>query len=71
MRLDGPGPATLSWLSLVKAARGRVAKSHLGMYSGMAAEREVDVDGVRALGFSRRGRVPSCTVDFTGVFIKA
>ena len=50
MRLDGPGPATLSWLSLVKAARGRVAKSHLGMYFGMAGS-------VRSMlmGFGRSG----------------
>ena len=50
MRLDGPGAATLSWLSLVKAARGRVAKSHLGMYFGMAGS-------VRSMlmGFGRSG----------------
>ena len=45
MRLDGPGPATLSWLSLVKAARGRVAESHLGMYSLDGWEHEINVDG--------------------------
>ena len=46
MRLDGPGPATLSWLSLVNAARWRVAESHLGMYPLDYWEREVNVDGI-------------------------
>ena len=46
IRLDGPGAATLSWLSLVNAARWRVAESHLGMYPLDDWEREVNVDGI-------------------------
>jgi hypothetical protein len=46
MRLDAPGPATLGWFSLLKAARWRAAESHLGMCPLDEWEHEVNVDGI-------------------------